>query len=477
MDVLLMLLVSVLYILSPVHSDTCQLICQNGGTLSKECEQCDCVKGYTGDQCELGDVLLTLVVDTTEMFLGLAFTMSCKMANARGFGANESKVEFQRVGLPILLAYVLQKGANCSAHSSLPWMKPKCGAGTDDVSSHMKIYIMEITEVKKSDVVEWACSITYPNITPSNSIHFKLLALKLTMSAKSKDAVKNLPFILTCKLEHPTSGVVRGTIQILRQTLIFAKLRQEGPNCTVITGNSKEYNYKCGNGTDQVGSRVKIYIMEFVRLAPRDKADWLCRIENGDKSNIFSMPEFTPCPLKCENGGSPNDDCDKCNCFGHWEGSACRKCGFACLNGGTVVTNCTECRCLSGFKGPICSDVVDDEEPGSDWVLIAIIVGLLLLLLIIIIIIIIWWKRRRQQPTDGQTLDDARPDAEGHSTEHTVSGSHSKSKRRQSRLSSMRGRKSSKSPSHQSLKSLKSLKSSKSHKAKSLEGQHLKSPE
>ncbi|XP_041355343.1 uncharacterized protein LOC121372970 [Gigantopelta aegis] len=358
MDVSLMLLVTVLCILSPVHSDTCDTNCQNGGTPSKECGQCDCVKGYTGFQCELGDVLLNLVVDTTEMFLGLAFTMTCKVTNARGFGVKKSVVEFQRVGGNVLPTYALQKGSKCSGHTKMLGYVPRCGMGTDDVNSNMKIYIMEIIQVTKSDVTDWVCSIMYPKIQKSRIMHFKLAAVNLTMSAESKDAVIDKPFILTCTLEHPTSGLVRGTLEFLRGTNVFGSLRQEGPKCRVITSTSRSYKCKCGKGTDQVGSRVKIYHMEIVRLTYHDKWYWFCGIEFGDKSNKFSFSEFIPCKLKCKNGGSPNDVCDKCNCVGNWTGSTCRECGLTCLNGGTLLAMCSGCICRSGFKGPTCGESV-----------------------------------------------------------------------------------------------------------------------
>ncbi|XP_041347113.1 uncharacterized protein LOC121366955 [Gigantopelta aegis] len=219
----------------------------------------------------------------------------CAITDADGFGIIASKVKFIKVVSigaeePV---FMLQNGSKCSEHNKIPGYTAKCGKGTHDVNTDDKIYILRIAQVKEDDATDWSCKIDYPHIAKSRSKRFRIAAVNLTMSAKSKETVMNMSFTLTCKLELPTPGVVRGTIQILRDTQIFAKLLQEGPNCRVITGNSKEYNYKCGNGTKQYQSRVKIYIMEFVRLAPRDKADWLCRIENGDKSNIFSMSEFS----------------------------------------------------------------------------------------------------------------------------------------------------------------------------------------
>ncbi|XP_041355771.1 neurogenic locus notch homolog protein 1-like isoform X2 [Gigantopelta aegis] len=307
MDVSLMLLVSVLCILSPVHSEECELTCHNGGTVGERCMACYCTREHKGRLCELD-------------------------------------------------------------------------------------------------------------------------ALKLTMSAKSKYSVRDKLFILTCKLEHPYSGVVRGTIKILRETDVFGSLLQHGSNCSVLSSTSKGYKPKCGQGTDQVRSLVKIYIMEIVRLAFNDVTDWFCCIEEGDKSNKFTMPPT--CKLPCENDGTFNDACDKCNCVGNWNGSTCRECGLTCLNGGTplatcsgcicssgfigpacgecgitcsnggtLLENCTECICPSGFKGPTCGQSEDEESSGPGLVLIVIICFVcLFLLLLIIIIIIIFWRTRRQRP-------------------------------------------------------------------------------
>ncbi|XP_041355790.1 uncharacterized protein LOC121373300 [Gigantopelta aegis] len=177
MDVLLMLLVSVLYILSPVHPDNCEYNCQNGGIPSRICGKCLCFN-HTGDHCELDDLWNNLVVDSTDIFLGLPFNMMCEVTNARGFGIIASKVEFFKVvdigaEEPV---YMLQNGSKCSEHNNIPGYKAKCGKGTDDVDSDVKLYTLQIARVKEDDATDWSCKINYPRIAIPPSKRLRIAA-------------------------------------------------------------------------------------------------------------------------------------------------------------------------------------------------------------------------------------------------------------------------------------------------------------
>ncbi|XP_041355342.1 uncharacterized protein LOC121372969 [Gigantopelta aegis] len=161
MDVLLMLLVSVLCISSPVHSDNCEYDCRNFGRPSKVCGKCLCVN-HTGDLCELDDPSVDIVVASTNIFLGLSFNIMCAISDAAGFGIIANKVEFFKGAEEP--AYMLQDGSKCSEHNNIPGYKAKCGKGTDDVDSDDKLYTLQIALVKEDDATNWSCKIDYSDI-------------------------------------------------------------------------------------------------------------------------------------------------------------------------------------------------------------------------------------------------------------------------------------------------------------------------
>ncbi|XP_041355793.1 uncharacterized protein LOC121373304 isoform X2 [Gigantopelta aegis] len=104
------------------------------------------------------------------------------------------------------------------------------------------------------------------------------------------------------------------------------------------------------------------FIIIYMEIRREDEATYRCTVNyfvNGSFHNKTGEMLFevkVPCNLKCENYGSPNDVCDKCNCVGNWKGSICRECGLTCLNGGTPLATCSGCVCRSGFEGAICGE-------------------------------------------------------------------------------------------------------------------------
>ncbi|XP_041355772.1 neurogenic locus notch homolog protein 2-like isoform X3 [Gigantopelta aegis] len=173
MDVSLMLLVSVLCILSPVHSEECELTCHNGGTVGERCMACYCTREHKGRLCELDEVMLTFVVDSPLLISGLAFDMTCKITNARGFGLTKSDVQFKLIYGDILPVYFWQKGSKCTVHVKVQGYIAKCGTGTDDVSSDVKIYTVQISRARKDHANDWTCFILYPIIPQSSTMHMR----------------------------------------------------------------------------------------------------------------------------------------------------------------------------------------------------------------------------------------------------------------------------------------------------------------
>jgi len=126
-----------------------------------------------------------------------------------------------------------------------------------------------------------------------------------------------------------------------------------GPNPPTITNPTWEYKFefdKLAQGTypiilkiDYLGSRCFLY----TNLEVPTTVYPTC-------PNLFTGYDCEICPLQCQNGGSFDSECTKCECTNFFSGENCEICPLSCLNGGSSDSQCTKCECTGLFLGENC---------------------------------------------------------------------------------------------------------------------------